>query len=587
MVDREVMDTAMGDPAAANVRSTSMGQPVWEWIPATARESEMLHFDQDGLAAWSEVSNSDWYRNMSVVAAQPPTPMPFHTSLPLPAPSSTPAPPPTSGPPASALPPTSTAVPTNPAPALPPAHAPGPPPSARFPHSATANPILSPSAAPFVPGIIRLPQGTNLRASSDEVRLEHKTKEMVLKLIRGVTRFPRSASDTKSADKDGLLAQLEHYSTMVRKIFQEAIVIEALTTPSCTPSVSEYQASVSSLLWSFKEHTLQDQQKRFLERAAGTFGSDKAWHRRYVEPDVFFSDLAVCSLTQGYLENAHGEAIALKQASSETAAEYFSRLETRMASVNFLAGRVPNCVEMSNLSMLSTYRRGLKYAPKVMRRLRAIHLNVSKPEEWERKATTDDIPGTHNALLKIRDVAEEVENDIDTEAAQRRTQDRPPRTVSFANPSPRAPFFRRTPSSSRPALAMLENGPTTTAAAAVTPLPPPPGLSRPDAPKVRRCFACGSAEHIVRNCTDETKLKEWRANAPARLANSPGFVAAVVWAIEQQEDISSVDGVPEEFSEEVLALASCEDEQSYQTLAALAGIELVEGDGLPPVEDDE
>ncbi|KAK3241957.1 hypothetical protein CYMTET_48317 [Cymbomonas tetramitiformis] len=573
MVDREVMDMAMGDPAAANVRSTSMGQPVWEWIPATARESEMQNFDQDGLAAWSEVSNSDWYRSMSVVAAQPPTPMPFHTPLPLPAPSSTPAPPPNPGPPAPALPPTSTAVPTNPAPALPPAHAPGPPPSARFPHSvaanpvhsaAAANPVLSPSATPFVPGIIRLPQGTNLRATSDEVRLKHKTKEMVLKLIRGVTRFPRSASDTKSADKDGLLAQLEHYSNMVRKIFQEAIVIEALTTPSCTPSVSAYQASVSSLLWSFKEHTLQDQQKKFLERAAGTFGSDQAWHRRYVELDVFFSDLAVCSLTQAYLENAHGEAIALKQATSETAAEYFSRLDTRMASVNFLAGRVPNCVEMSNLSMLSTYRRGLKYAPKVMRRLRVIHLDVSKPEEWERKAVTDDIPGTHNVLLKIREVAEEVESDIDTEAAQRRSQDRPPRTVSFANPSPRTPFFRRTPSSNRPALAMLENGPTTTAAAAVTPLPPPPGLSRPDAPKVRRCFACGSAEHIVRNCTDETKLKEWRANAPARLANSPGFVAAVVWAIEQQEDISSVDGVPEEFSEEVLALATCEDEQSYQ-----------------------
>ena len=71
------------------------------------------------------------------------------------------------------------------------------------------------------------------------------------------------------------------------------------------------------------------------------------------------------------------------------------------------------------------------------------------------------------------------------------------------------------------------------------------------------------------------------------VANSPGFVAAVVWAIEQQEDLSRVNGVPEEFSEEVLALASCEDEQGYQTLAALAGIELVEGDGLPLAGDDE
>ena len=48
-----------------------------------------------------------------------------------------------------------------------------------------------------------------------------------------------------------------------------------------------------------------------------------------------------------------------------------------------------------------------------------------------------------------------------------------------------------------------------------------------------------------------------------------------------------MDGVPEEFYEEVLALASCEDEQGYQTLAALAGIELVEGDGLPLAEGDE
>jgi hypothetical protein len=438
-----------------------------------------------------------------------------------------------------------------------------------------------------VPGIIRLPQGTNLRASSDEIRQEHKVKEMVLKLVKGVAKFPRSAADTKSADKDGLLAQLEHYSNLVRKTFQEAIVIEALTTPSCTPTVSEYQASVSSLLWNFKEYTLQDQQKRFLERAAGIFGSDQAWHRRYFDLEVFFSDLAICSLTQNYLENTHGEAIALKQAPGETAAEYFSRLETRMASVNFLAGRVPNCVEMTNLSMLSTYRRGLKYATKVMRRLRTIHLDVSKPQEWERKAAFDDIPGTHNALLKIREIAEEVENDMEAETTQKRTVDRPPRAVAFTNPSPRPPFFRRGPPVNRPALAMLENGPTTAAAAAVTPLPPPPGLSRAEVPRIRRCFACGSTEHIVRNCTDEAKLKEWRANAPARLANSPGFVAAVVWAIEQQEDLSRVDGVPEEFSEEVLALASCEDEQGYQTLAALAGIELVEGDGLPLAGDDE
>ncbi|KAK3281564.1 hypothetical protein CYMTET_10653 [Cymbomonas tetramitiformis] len=166
--------------------------------------------------------------------------------------------------------------------------------------------------------------------------------------------------------------------------------------------------------------------------------------------------------------------------------------------------------------------------------------------------------------------------------AQRRPSDGSA-AARFANPPPRTQqnFFRRSPQTpSRPALAMLEGVIPITAAAAVTP-PAPPGLPpNPEAPKIRRCFACGSAGHIVRNCTDEAKLQEWKANAPSRLANSPNFVAAVVWAIEQQEDATRVEGVPEDFSEEVLALASCEDDQSFQSLAALAGIELVEGDGL-------
>ncbi|KAK3250753.1 hypothetical protein CYMTET_39878 [Cymbomonas tetramitiformis] len=385
MVDREAMDLAMGDPAADSLRSMSMRQPVWEWIPATARESEIKRFDQDGLAAWSELYNSDWYRGMSAVATQPPNPVPFPTPLPLPAPPQTSAPtaPPTPHAPAQRPAPLLTSVPAPTASAAPvtapaPGSTPSVPPSC-FPRPMPDNSGLSPGATPFVPRILRVPLGANLQASPDEIRQEHKNKEMVLKLVKGVNKFPRAATDTKSSDKDGLLAQLKHYSNSVRKIFKEAIVIEAMATPSCTTSVSEYQASVVSLLWNLKEHTLQDQQKRFLERAAGIFGSDQAWHQRYMDLDTLFSDLAKCSFSQSYLENAHGEAIAMKQMQNETAAEYFSRLETRMASVNFLAGRIPSCVEMTNLSILSTYRRGLKYATKVMRRLRALNLDVSKP----------------------------------------------------------------------------------------------------------------------------------------------------------------------------------------------------------------
>ncbi|KAK3280361.1 hypothetical protein CYMTET_11789 [Cymbomonas tetramitiformis] len=142
-----------------------------------------------------------------------------------------------------------------------------------------------------------------------------------------------------------------------------------------------------------------------------------------------------------------------------------------------------------------------------MRRLRYINLDVSKPQDWEEKAIMERIPGTHDALLKIREIAEEAENDMEAEA-QRRSSDRPPR---FVNPTPRTQqnFFRRSPqTSNRPALAMLEGGTSTTAAVAVTP-PAPPGLPpNTEAPKIRRCFACGSADHIVRNCTNEAKLQE-------------------------------------------------------------------------------
>ncbi|KAK3247024.1 hypothetical protein CYMTET_43468 [Cymbomonas tetramitiformis] len=177
---------------------------------------------------------------------------------------------------------------------------------------------------------------------------------------------------------------------------------------------------------------LQDQEKRFLERAAGIFGSENGWHQRYTQLDVYFSDLAKCSFTQGCPENVNGEQGRRLTAQYESAPEYFSRLETRMASVNFLAGRVPNCAEMTNLSMLSAYRRGLRCSTKVMRRLRSVNLDVSKPQDWGEKAIMECIPGTHDALLKIREIAEEAENDMEAEA-QRRSSDRPPR---FVNPTP-------------------------------------------------------------------------------------------------------------------------------------------------------
>ncbi|KAK3254231.1 hypothetical protein CYMTET_36548, partial [Cymbomonas tetramitiformis] len=49
--------------------------------------------------------------------------------------------------------------------------------------------------------------------------------------------------------------------------------------------------------------------------------------------------------------------------------------------------------------------------------LRGINLDIAKPGEWEFKARAEGITGTHDALLKIREIAKEVEADLEAETA--------------------------------------------------------------------------------------------------------------------------------------------------------------------------
>ncbi len=62
-----------------------------------------------------------------------------------------------------------------------------------------------------------------------------------------------------------------------------------MITTSCTPAVSQYLASVPSLLWDLKENVLGDKQKRHLERAAGGSGYQGGWQIRYIDLDTFCS----------------------------------------------------------------------------------------------------------------------------------------------------------------------------------------------------------------------------------------------------------------------------------------------------------
>ena len=408
------------------------------------------------------------------------------------------------------------------------------------------------------------------KASAQEIREEHKTKELVMKCVKATPKFPAKTASGLAPSDDEILLQLEQFARATRKLFDETIVREALITPSCTPAVSDYLASVPSLLWDLKENVLGDKQKRHLERAAGGSGYQGGWQIRYVDLDTFFCDLALCSLKQHYLERVFDETKTMRQREKESASDFFARLDARRDAVNFLAGKVAQCVRMTDQNMLTTFRSGLTYAGKVMRRLHQERLDISKPEEWEKRARDQNFPGTHVALLKVREIADNVETDMESKAADKRAAERASRTTPFSpsTSSGRAPFFRNR---ARAPLAVMESPPSATAAVATAPASTPP--SSVATPGVRRCFACGSPDHIVRNCPDEAKLQAWKANAPPRLAKQPQQVAAVVWSAEQAqpEDLSSV---PEIFVEEVCALMECEEVEPFATLCQMCSIEV-------------
>ncbi|KAK3259790.1 hypothetical protein CYMTET_31227 [Cymbomonas tetramitiformis] len=150
---------------------------------------------------------------------------------------------------------------------------------------------------------------------------------------RRAVQQPRGSDgeDSEGKEKKRALAKARFGSLRTatdEELRREAIVVEAMSTPSCTPSVSEYQCSTARLLWDLKEHTLGSQQKKYLERAGGGHGVSQGWIHRYTDLETFFSDLAICSLKQQFLENVHDRTKSLKQDSRESASEFFSRINS-------------------------------------------------------------------------------------------------------------------------------------------------------------------------------------------------------------------------------------------------------------------
>ncbi|KAK3250902.1 hypothetical protein CYMTET_39736 [Cymbomonas tetramitiformis] len=330
--------------------------------------------------------------------------------------------------------------------------------SAPPPTAPTLGPQRSPLAQPYPPGFQPLYQGARADACSSGSDSDRDTPRSRRRRTR--TRAARRDRPQHNPDTDFSLAALRR--SIMEEVRQE---IRAEMQGQVLPGTEE------GLTSSVTPHE-------------GTPEASRVNATR--DLDTFFCDLALCSLKQHYLERVFDETKAMRQSDKESASDFFARLDARRDAVNFLAGRVAQCVHMSDQIMLTTFRAGLRYAGKVMRRLHQERLDISKPEEWEQRAREQDFPGTHVALLKLREIADNVETDMESKAADKLAAERASRPSPFspsAN-SGRTPFFRnRAVSRPRAPLAVMGDSSVATAAAATSTTPTP--ASSVAAPGVR------------------------------------------------------------------------------------------------------
>ncbi|KAK3267168.1 hypothetical protein CYMTET_24262 [Cymbomonas tetramitiformis] len=165
--------------------------------------------------------------------------------------------------------------------------------------------------------------------------------------------------------------------------------------------------------------------------------------------------------------------------------------------------------------------------------MRRVNLDLNDPEACEGRARAEGHRrGVTSAVLKVSEFASDIEASKASKAAD---------ASSRRTPTSPAPFWQQRRGRT---LNALTDELELTAVDTPTPPPPPPGLPPPrappglPAPETRSCYACGRQGDLVMDCRDAAKLAAWKANAPKRLSRDKRQVAAMFFAMAQDEDIS-------------------------------------------------
>ncbi|KAK3234217.1 hypothetical protein CYMTET_55530 [Cymbomonas tetramitiformis] len=276
----------------------------------------------------------------------------------------------------------------------------------------------------------------------------------VRKLVDNLPEFP---SQVKSLEP---LDDLEVFAKAVLKLMQHMTVRTVLSSWSCLPERSNGAVmTVADVLAMVSEDRLAKPQQQYLEESAPGGSSGREWQSRYDSTSRFLADLAL-SLGIPVSDMMRYKRILLSEKQrdvGESAAQFYTRVNTRYQTVRFLAEAVEGCSDISHLELMGLYLDGLKHRTRILRKLESHGMDTAQPHLWEQAQRGRNSTET-SAILKIRQVATDLEVDkvkedaaltevvarqVAQEMAQRgrptllpRSTVNPPRPFSFARRRP-------------------------------------------------------------------------------------------------------------------------------------------------------
>ena len=460
---------------------------AWATIPDTALESDTAEFDPVGLQAWAALTTTEAYlfrSTPSSAQAAPATPVASQSPVPA----------------------TPKAILARPPTNLP-------------------SPSRSAGLLPLHSALAQFPGHHDLMGEADPtvVYRESKTVADILKLVRDIPMYP-ATEDMVSTDAD--ISALPPFTEALTNLVCHGVVAFALQRISAY-KLGQTVITMPELLREIAQRRLRPRSLTFLKQ--GNAMNSEAWVQRYGTLAPFLADVARSVLDDIALVGLAGTVMRMTQRREETARTFAARLAGWCEVTQLLADSMPGCPSISPNQLLYQFWSGLRLRQAVMDRLMDDHLNLQMPEEWER------LHPNSTALQHVITVATKAEN------AEKLVNPRPVGTSAPA--ASRTPWRGGRPPARLNAVQDLRQEPGVTDESAAEldkgadlcvqqSGSQPPSMTRPP----RRCFVCGSEQHLWANCPDEAKKKAWVADAPARLARRRQANDAQVAALEMDLD---------------------------------------------------